>query len=230
MKLLHVVASYAPAWRYGGPVQSVAALCQGLTRLGEDVTVYTTNVDGASDLAVPLGQPVVRHGVKVHYFQVQPPRHWSFSWALTRALEKEVANFDLVHLHGVFVYPALAAGFYCRKYGIPYFLSPRGMLCNVAYGMKSLRKRMYLALLERRNLNRSEEHTSELQSQSNLVCRLLLEKKKNNGSYATRLTGGAHLCSFLWKLRATATPPPTRHSAPQQPDPQTTVHHWTQSR
>src|SRR2546427_1334264 len=29
----------------------------------------------------------------------------------------------------------------------------------------------------RRVLNRSEEHTSELQSQSNLVCRLLLEKK-----------------------------------------------------
>src|SRR2546430_7947164 len=27
---------------------------------------------------------------------------------------------------------------------------------------------------------RSEEHTSELQSQSNLVCRLLLEKKKRN--------------------------------------------------
>src|SRR5260221_10897709 len=28
---------------------------------------------------------------------------------------------------------------------------------------------------------RSEEHTSELQSHSDLVCRLLLEKKKNNG-------------------------------------------------
>src|SRR2546430_7927222 len=28
--------------------------------------------------------------------------------------------------------------------------------------------------------HRSEEHTSELQSQSNLVCRLLLEKKKTN--------------------------------------------------
>src|SRR2546430_6385954 len=28
--------------------------------------------------------------------------------------------------------------------------------------------------------SRSEEHTSELQSQSNLVCRLLLEKKKND--------------------------------------------------
>src|SRR2546427_2898742 len=37
---------------------------------------------------------------------------------------------------------------------------------------------------------RSEEHTSELQSQSNLVCRLLLEKKKNvyvtgQGNYFT---------------------------------------------
>src|SRR2546427_6755802 len=31
---------------------------------------------------------------------------------------------------------------------------------------------------EQRDLDRSEEHTSELQSQSNLVCRLLLEKKK----------------------------------------------------
>src|SRR5256886_5645045 len=33
--------------------------------------------------------------------------------------------------------------------------------------------------LEIINRMRSEEHTSELQSQSNLVCRLLLEKKKN---------------------------------------------------
>src|SRR2546430_6471743 len=32
---------------------------------------------------------------------------------------------------------------------------------------------------QRTGLERSEEHTSELQSQSNLVCRLLLEKKKN---------------------------------------------------
>src|SRR5688572_31624646 len=32
------------------------------------------------------------------------------------------------------------------------------------------------------NRSRSEEHTSELQSQSNLVCRLLLEKKKTTTS------------------------------------------------
>src|SRR2546430_17014237 len=35
-----------------------------------------------------------------------------------------------------------------------------------------------LTVLLRQNRARSEEHTSELQSQSNLVCRLLLEKKK----------------------------------------------------
>src|SRR2546427_2287350 len=33
---------------------------------------------------------------------------------------------------------------------------------------------------------RSEEHTSELQSQSNLVCRLLLEKKKKKKSHICR--------------------------------------------
>src|SRR2546427_5631375 len=33
--------------------------------------------------------------------------------------------------------------------------------------------------------DRSEEHTSELQSQSNLVCRLLLEKKKKNTIHTT---------------------------------------------
>src|SRR2546430_16219603 len=36
----------------------------------------------------------------------------------------------------------------------------------------------------RRRWPRSEEHTSELQSQSNLVCRLLLEKKKPIQSYS----------------------------------------------
>src|SRR5688572_32715877 len=37
-----------------------------------------------------------------------------------------------------------------------------------------------LVVVQLRRVVRSEEHTSELQSQSNLVCRLLLEKKKKN--------------------------------------------------
>src|SRR2546422_4773503 len=39
---------------------------------------------------------------------------------------------------------------------------------------------------ERRELERSEEHTSELQSRLHLVCRLLLEKKKKNNSVPAR--------------------------------------------
>src|SRR2546430_11305708 len=48
--------------------------------------------------------------------------------------------------------------------------------------------------------HRSEEHTSELQSQSNLVCRLLLEKKKNT---RTRIaTALAHtLCTSVVRAR-----------------------------
>src|SRR2546430_13346571 len=38
---------------------------------------------------------------------------------------------------------------------------------------------------ERHAAHRSEEHTSELQSQSNLVCRLLLEKKKTTSPLPT---------------------------------------------
>src|SRR5436190_12812126 len=37
---------------------------------------------------------------------------------------------------------------------------------------------------------RSEEHTSELQSHSDLVCRLLLEKKKDPGRKLERICGG----------------------------------------
>src|SRR5256886_8590146 len=40
------------------------------------------------------------------------------------------------------------------------------------------RRAPHIALPANRDGERSEEHTSELQSQSNLVCRLLLEKKK----------------------------------------------------
>src|SRR2546430_12501500 len=46
-------------------------------------------------------------------------------------------------------------------------------------------------------VNRSEEHTSELQSQSNLVCRLLLEKKKKTTLYThPRLSASIFMCAI----------------------------------
>src|SRR2546428_8291752 len=59
----------------------------------------------------------------------------------------------------------------------------------------------------RRGRVRSEEHTSELQSRSDLVCRLLLEKKKSNRS-----------CSSSARLpSATATSAPPNGTTPPDP-------------
>src|SRR2546430_13548876 len=48
--------------------------------------------------------------------------------------------------------------------------------------MRPLRPARQMKLESGGEIKRSEEHTSELQSQSNLVCRLLLEKKKGRFS------------------------------------------------
>src|SRR2546430_3601170 len=62
-------------------------------------------------------------------------------------------------------------------------------------------------------LVRSEEHTSELQSQSNLVCRLLLEKKK----HFRRYDGAAQWAGSLY----TPTHPDRQRVATKLPEPQT---------
>src|SRR5690625_916362 len=49
---------------------------------------------------------------------------------------------------------------------------------------RSLRRLLKRYRSIRRDVERSEEHTSELQSRGHLVCRLLLEKKKKNESEA----------------------------------------------
>src|SRR2546427_5136127 len=54
---------------------------------------------------------------------------------------------------------------------------PDTLIACVGGGSNSIG--LFHAFLDDPGVRRSEEHTSELQSQSNLVCRLLLEKKKN---------------------------------------------------
>src|SRR2546430_7864869 len=63
-------------------------------------------------------------------------------------------------------------------------LEPRGKL----HRPKRAEADVWKCLRIHRAQQRSEEHTSELQSQSNLVCRLLLEKKKHTEN------GGPHQC------------------------------------
>jgi hypothetical protein len=55
-------------------------------------------------------------------------RRLYWSPALGRALESEIGKFDVVHLHSIFLWPTWVAARAARKAGVPYVLSPRGML------------------------------------------------------------------------------------------------------
>src|SRR6185295_8900770 len=122
MRLLHVVPTYFPAVRYGGPIHSVHGLCAALSARGNDVHVFTTNVDGAGDSNVPLGRPVTMNGVKVWYFPSSRFRRLYWSPPMRRALDAEVRGFDIVHLHSVFLWPTWAAARMARRAGVPYVL------------------------------------------------------------------------------------------------------------
>src|SRR2546429_2434410 len=63
------------------------------------------------------------------------------------------------------------------------FRSPAALLLDEpAAGLRHLEKQALADLLRQLRAERSEEHTSELQSRLHLVCRLLLEKKKSISS------------------------------------------------
>jgi len=153
MRILHVVPSYIPAWRYGGPIKSVHGLCKGLAKSGHEVHVYTTNADGPKRLDVPLGVPVDMDGVKVWYFVSDWMRRLYWSPDMARALYKQVPRFDILHLHSIYLWPTTAAARVARKHGIPYIVSPRGMLVRTLIRRKSRwLKTAWIELFERRNL------------------------------------------------------------------------------
>lgn len=152
MKILHLVLSYVPAYRHGGPIASVHALNKTLVAAGADVTVYTTNIDGAGFSDVPLGKETNLDGVKVTYFPLTS-RPWVYSRALHRALAEHAGEFDVIHITSVFLSASTLGAYYAKKFGVPYLISPRGSLMKEPLAMKSaLLKRLYLALIERMNL------------------------------------------------------------------------------
>ncbi len=150
MKILHVVPTYLPAVRYGGPIFAVHGLCKALAARGHDVAVFTTNVDGNGTLDVPVGAPVDRDGVRVRYFASSFPRlYWSSQ--MRAALDAEVARFDIVHIHAVYLWPGVAAARAARKKNTPYVISPRGMLVPELIRRKSrIPKTLWLRWMERR--------------------------------------------------------------------------------
>jgi len=156
MRMLHVVPSYLPAVRYGGPIFAIHGLCKAMAARGHEVQVFTTNIDGPGNSPVPIGVPVNLESVLVRYFSCPLLRRLYWAPALGRALENEIGKFDVVHLHSVFLWPTWAAARAARKADMPYVLSPRGMLVRDLIGRRSwLAKSAWIQIIERSNLRQA---------------------------------------------------------------------------
>src|SRR5947209_7263647 len=124
MRILHVVPTYLPAVRYGGPIFAVHGLCRALVARGHEVDVVTTNINGLENIGVPTEVPIRLDDVRVRYFSSKFLRRLSWAPSLSHALRQEVAGFDVVHLHSIFLWPTWAAARSARNANVPYLISP----------------------------------------------------------------------------------------------------------
>jgi glycosyltransferase involved in cell wall biosynthesis len=156
MRILHILPTYLPAVRYGGPIFAVHSLCRALIARGHAIEVATTNVNGGGVSPVPLGKLVDVSGVPVRYFASNILRRLYFAPSLADALRPEMHGFDLVHLHSVFLWPTWAVARLAQSVRVPYVVSPRGMLVKELIARRSrLAKRVWIELIERTNVERA---------------------------------------------------------------------------
>ena len=172
MKILHIVPTYYPAVRYGGPILAIHSLCKALVELGHDITVITTNVDSEKDMDVPLGQPVLIDGIKVFYYPSHFFRRWFFSWSMKRKIQELISQMDFVHLHSLFLWPTFIAARAAAKAGIPYCVAPRGALVNELISHKSrLKKKAAFFLFEGKNLSQANFiHATSFLEKENIMA------------------------------------------------------------
>jgi glycosyltransferase involved in cell wall biosynthesis len=143
-------------------VELANGLCGQQEQLGHDVTVVATNLDGGSLLEISPGKPVSIGDINVSYFPVDGWVNWmplpmirrfAISTRLEGWLREHVSDFDIVHVHAIYLYPSLVACAACRRVKIPYVLSPYGNLDPVTHLHNRLIKQIYLAAFERKDLN-----------------------------------------------------------------------------
>ena len=128
LRILHVTPYFTEAWAYGGIPRVAAAQVRGLTRLGHEVTVATTDVRDA-DSRVHSGWHDPE--MDVHVFPNLSNRlafHWQcyLPRGMSRFLDRTVERFDIVHIHAHRNAPEAHAASACRRANVPYVLGPNG--------------------------------------------------------------------------------------------------------
>jgi glycosyltransferase involved in cell wall biosynthesis len=154
-RVLFVVSYYKPAFVYGGPIHSISLLCEALARLDVQVTVVTTDANGAGRLDVPLNQAVDVNGVEVWYFPLSFGGAFYYSRALGAACKNLIPQFDIVVIECVLGYALFPAAKACINAEIPYVVPLRGQLLPWSLRQGSWKKDLYLKLLANRYLNQA---------------------------------------------------------------------------
>ena len=161
MKILFIVPSYKPAYVYGGPIESVAKLCEGLARRGHVVDVYTTTANGGGELNVCQGRKTDVDGVAVTYFRRITGDHTHISPALWKRLRSTVHTYDVVHIQSWWSILVIVSAMICHKRNARVIVSPRGMLSS--YVMNSGNARLKWLIhnsIGRRALGKSFFHAT----------------------------------------------------------------------
>jgi len=133
MKILHIVPSYKPAYIYGGPIESVSRLCEGLAMAGHQVDVFTTTANGETELDVEAGVPIIVDGVSVTYFRriTKDPTH--ISTDLWKHLYANVKSYDIVNIQSWWNILVIVAACICHWKKVKVVISPRGMLSEYIF-------------------------------------------------------------------------------------------------
>jgi len=147
LNVLHVISGIDA--ENGGPTRALQALSAAQAAIGDRVRVVTTFRRPTGPANVPsfeqAGVPVTLIG----------PAWGPSSWhpAIGRTLRPLIEAADVVHIHSMFEEIQHQAARICRKARRPYVLCPHGGLDPWALSQSRLKKRIYLAMRLRRNLN-----------------------------------------------------------------------------
>lgn len=143
MRLLYITASMSHKW--GGPTKVVAELTEKLVEKGIEITIFSPFRRGEKLEVVKL------KGVKLCLFrQSFTDKLWtSCSSELERAIQKEVNNFDIIHIHEIWHYPHYITYKAAKTAGKPYVITIHGALDPWCLGYKSFKKNIYALLIQK---------------------------------------------------------------------------------